>query len=142
MRYTGSVAVKRIRLWALLFIALLNSGGMGYWVCHEQVRSGCFWLRACSDDVSLVLQATQPPLPSSTPALQARPCDCEFVALTAPVPAPSQADAPLVWADAPLLHTLHELSVAYERLPIPANHSPPPSSSSIRSHHLRAPPVA
>lgn len=129
-------------MWALLFVALLNSGGMGYWVCHEQVRSGCFWLRACSDDVSLALQPIQAPLPSSTPALQARPCDCEFVALTAPVPSSSATDVPCAWVDLALLHTAYEASIAVVYLPIPANNSPPLSPLSFSTHYLRAPPVA
>jgi len=143
MRYTLRVALRRVKLWMLLLVALLNSGGMGYWVCHDQVRSGCFWLRACSEDVSFVLQADAAPQPTTTPTLDVRVCDCEFVALTAPVPTASSLDAPLHWGDAVLLWESQSLLPTLSLyLCVSRSNSPPTRDARYDYPPFRAPPTA
>ncbi|MFN3690421.1 MAG: hypothetical protein ACK4UU_05795, partial [Fimbriimonadales bacterium] len=93
----------RVRLWLLVLVALLNSGGMGYWVCHDQVRSGSFWLRVCSEDVSAPWSnAPVSPL-SDYPSLDIRACDCHFVAVDVPLPSQPSLQLGCILSDAPLL---------------------------------------
>ena len=143
MGYTTIVAISRVKLWVLILVALLNSGGMGYWVCHDQVRSGCFWLRVCSEDVSFALRLPEAPKHSGAPVWDKRPCDCLFVTLTAPLPTRSISDAPLHWGKPLLLHELHSLAPARSvYLRIPRDKAPPPSSAFCAHPLLRAPPTA
>lgn len=143
MGYTIGVALRRIQLWALWVVVLLNSGGMGYWVCHDEVRSGSFWLRGCSEDVEFALHAIAPTTPPTTPALNLRSCDCEFVAVTAPVPPRGNYDAPQAWHDVPLLQTSYDFATMLcMNLPTPRIHAPPPKSSPLRLTLWRAPPTA
>lgn len=140
--YTLRVALRRVKLWMLLLVALLNSGGMGYWVCHDQVRSGCFWLRACSEDVSFVLQADAAPQPTTTPTLGVRACDCEFVALTAPVPTPNSLDALLHRGEgAPLRESQSLLPTLSLYLCVPRSKSPPTRDARYDYPPFRAPPT-
>jgi hypothetical protein len=137
------VAIRRVQWWVMLLVALLNSGGLGYWVCHGQVRSGSFWLCACSEDVSFALRAKAAPKRSDAIAWDKRSCDCQFVTLTVPLPTRSSRDAPLHWGEPILLHEQYSLSpVRSVYLRIPRAKAPPLSSAFCAHPRLRAPPTA
>ena len=137
------MAIRRVQWWVMLLVALLNSGGLGYWVCHGQVRSGSFWLRVCSEDVSFALRAKAAPKRSDAIAWDKRSCDCQFVTLTVPLPTCSISDAPLHWGEPILLHEQYSLSPARSvYLRIPRDKAPPPSSAFCAHPLLRAPPTA
>lgn len=125
-----------------MLVALLNSGGMGYWVCHDQVRSGSFWLKVCSEDVSAPWNnASALPL-SDCPTLDVRACDCHFVAVD--VPLPNQLSLPLgfVCGDAPaILPSVTDLAAQAVVIASPTSHSPPLHNPHTKTPTLRAPPA-
>lgn len=85
MGYTKSV--RRLKVALLLIIALWNSGGIGYWVCHGQIQSSCFWLRVCPEDHEPIpYDALIPsPLPETVQIVPS-PCDCHFENVNIPIP--------------------------------------------------------
>lgn len=94
--------LKRLGWWLLMLVALLNSGGIGYWVCHQQINSASFWLKACAGDQG----QSERLIPVSAPisAIHARSCDCMFYSVDVPVPQAPRIDwnAPQTVPVAPL----------------------------------------
>ncbi|GIV16585.1 MAG: hypothetical protein KatS3mg022_2020 [Armatimonadota bacterium] len=140
--YTMVAMRARVQLWLLMLVALLNSGGAGYWVCHGQVRSGSFWLKVCSEDVSAPWSA-QPPAPQNRgDQLDTRSCDCHFAAVDALTSRTPSSIATVAWDDAPLLLT--RLPCAWEFVdPIyfSGAFAPPPQNPHTRTPSFRAPPA-
>ncbi|MFN7019192.1 MAG: hypothetical protein ACK4RG_07940 [Fimbriimonadales bacterium] len=133
---------NRARLWLLMLVALLNSGGMGYWVCHDQIRSGSFWLKVCSEDVSTPWSNTLALPPNDYPTLDVRACDCHFVAVDAPLPHQLSMTLGFVWSDAPvLLPPATDLAVQAVVIVSPTSHAPPQNNSHTKAPTLRAPPA-
>ncbi|MCS7300587.1 MAG: hypothetical protein NZ556_03425 [Fimbriimonadales bacterium] len=133
---------QRARLWGLLLVALLNSGGMGYWVCHDQVRSGSFWLKVCSEDVSAPWSVELPPSANDTVRIDARACDCHFVRIDAPPPTAPVWQAFVAWGEAllmpePVIDTSAMQHCACLSHPI----APPPDNPHTQTPAFRAPPA-
>lgn len=137
------IAVWRCaRLWLLTLVALLNSGGMGYWVCHDQIRSGSFWFKVCSEDVSAPWGFDAPAPVSENAALNARSCDCRFVSADVSPPSASAHITALVWGDAPPLPaTVLCPRLAQRRACLPSILAPPPKNPLVEAPALRAPPA-
>lgn len=71
---------------ALVLIALLNSGGIGYWSCCGQICSVSFWLQVCTDGCPPATAAPEPVQHSSQAAFASIHCDCQFVPLDTSLP--------------------------------------------------------
>jgi len=143
VRYSHIVMLHRLRLWLLVLAALLNSGGMGYWVCHDQVRSGSFWLKVCSEDISAPWSVSSPTPTDGCLRLDVRACDCHFVSIDAPRPNASSYEATIVWGDAPLLAApLLCPHAAVRQACVPYSLAPPPQNPHTEAPTFRAPPVS
>ncbi len=107
--YTESV--RRLRVALLLIIAVWNSGGLGYWVCHGQIQSSCFWLKVCPEDHSDTPAYALIPLPPpETVQIVPQLCDCHFVSISVPVPqAPEIQQGVVVVVHLPRLELLSDL---------------------------------
>ncbi|OYT75011.1 MAG: hypothetical protein CFK49_05540 [Armatimonadetes bacterium JP3_11] len=129
-------------MWLLMLVALLNSGGAGYWVCHDQIRSGSFWLKVCSEDVSAPWSVKPPRQKDNNTLLDQRSCDCHFIAVDAIPSHPPHSIVAVGWDDAPLLltWTQGELECA-DLIQFPDTPSPPPQYLHTYPHTLRAPPA-
>jgi hypothetical protein len=134
--------VARLRLWLLILVALLNSGGMGYWVCHNQVRSGSFWLKACSEGVKLPWTLEKFAPRCHPEHLSAIGCDCLFIGEDGLVPTGATLKISGVWqASQPFPTPQLETPILLGKAILPPYVAPPPQHRLVFHLSLRAPPA-
>ncbi|GBC93533.1 hypothetical protein HRbin15_02030 [bacterium HR15] len=80
----GTIIGMQVRRWMhglLVLIALLNSGGIGYWSCCGQICSASFWLPVCIDNCPPSTTAFNLSRDHSHPIFAFLPCECQFVSV-------------------------------------------------------------
>ncbi len=135
--------MRRLRVALLLVIALWSSGGIGYWVCHGQIQSSCFWLKVCPEDQSDTPTSPLIPLsPPETVQIVPQPCDCHFVSISVPVPqTPEIKQGVVVVALLPRLELLSDLPTA-PRCVFSSEPELSPPDFVFTPVAIRAPPIA
>lgn len=135
--------VRQLKVALLLIIALWNSGGIGYWVCHGQIQSSCFWLRVCPEDQQPIpYDALMAPPSSEVLQIASSVCDCHFEGINIPVPKAPEVEQGKVWfVNLPRWELVLEIptSSPWQFTSEPQFHPPDFLCTSLV---LRAPPIA